>query len=248
MTGFDEVVEYIAGYDPAFRASIEGASAVEIATLEALTKTELPPTYKGFLAAMGRKTGWIDIKSFDLRIDTVLAYYRRKDALPADQYLRIGTDLKDPSFDPYIRRSVLSEDPSIVTFPECTVKNVADVTAEFLRYFAGGLREMFSRPAFRIYEVFGPGRKPVAVRAKERGRDELEQLDELLLMEFGLEPVFWSNESARGYSSAEIAVEAEQLGFYPLEVLVRADDPAKQKRLARMVAERFGAEIGVPAV
>jgi len=250
MISFDEVIAYIADYDPWFPRSIEAASAGEIAELEALTGGELPEAYHDFLAVMGRHTAWIDVQRLDFRIGTVLDYYRRDDALPVNEFLRIGSDTKDPSFNPHLQHSqhsLAASNAKVVVFPGCTPATFADITARYLNYVAGSLQEMVCRPAFRIFEIFGPERQPVMIRADVGIAGQIDQLEAMLLAEYGLEPVFWSNGQVRGYASPDIALEAMQFVARPLEILLRVTDQVKQGSIARSLAARLNARISTPS-
>jgi hypothetical protein len=246
MLSFEEVIDYIAGYDPSFRGSIEGASEEEIAELEALTGSELPEVYREFLGVMGRNTGWIDIQRLDFRVETVLDYYRREDALPVGEFLRIGSDTKDPSFNPHLQLSLVEPELKVVAFPGCTPATFATITARYLSYLAGSMQEMFSRPAFRIFEIFGPGRQPVTLVVRERIRGHVLQVDAMLREQYGLEPALWSTSLARGYTSPGMAVETEQLSG-PLAITLRVDDLEEQHRIVRSLAAQLDAEISPPA-
>lgn len=247
MISFDEVIAYISDYDPQFPASIEAASAAEIAELETLTGADLPEVYRDFLAAMGRNTGWIDVERLDFRIGTVLDYYRRDDALPADEFLRIGSDTKDPSANPHLEMSWGAADYNVVVFPGCTRDTFADMTARHLNYVAGSLQEMICRPVFRIFELFGSGRQPVLIRAGAGAASQIDQLHAMLLDDYGLEPLFWSSAEVRGYTAPGIAIEAMQFVARPLELVLRVDDALKQDSIARTLAARFNAQVSSPS-
>jgi hypothetical protein len=244
---FEEVVNYVAGYDARFPESIEPASVDEIEELASLIGDELPAVYRDFLQVMGRSTGWIDVQRLDFRVQTVLDYYRRDTALPVDEFLRIGTNTKDPDFNPHLQLSLVAEELKVVTFPECTVETLFDMTSGYLFYLAGSLPEMFARPVFRIFEIYGPGRQPVALQSGFGTPQLLARLDTLVREQLGMQPVIWSNEQVRGYRCDDMAVDASQFGIRPMDILIRADDQAKQARLASELAGLFDAEIYAPS-
>ncbi|WP_310388960.1 hypothetical protein [Roseateles sp.] len=243
MLIFDAVVDYIAGFDKDFRSSIEGASEQELAELEVLIGQDLPDVYRDFLAVMGRSTAWIDIQSLDFRIQTVLDYYRRDDALRVDEFLRIGSDTKDPTFNPHLQLSLVAPELKVVAFPGCNEATFAEMTARHLSQLAGSLPELFSRPAFRIFEIHGADRTPIGLLARKRVRGQVSLVDDLVASRYGLEPAFWSSAAVRGYSAPGIALEVAQLGGRSLELLLRVDDPSEQENIAAWLATQLDAEI-----
>jgi len=247
MILFEEVMAYIADYDPEFPDSIEAATKGDILELEALTGRELPEVYRNFLDVMGRNTGWLNIQNLDFRIGTVLEYYRRDNALPVDEFFRIGSDTKDPSYNPHLQMSLVAPELKVVAFPGCTLGTFAETTARHMKWIAGSMQEMFSRPAFRIYEIFGPWREPVVIRVDKSQSGQIDRLESMLLGEYALEPEFWSSSQVRGYKSSEMAVEAAQLGGQPLEIHLRANDLDKQRSIARTLATKFEAQVSAPS-
>ncbi len=241
MIPFDDIVAYVAGYDARFAEAIEPADVDEIEELAALTGDELPPVYRDFLEVMGRSTGWIDVGRLDFNIQTVLDYYRRDTALPIDEFLRIGSDTKDPAYNPHLQLSLVAADLKVVAFPGCTLETLADVTASQLMQLAGSMQQMFARPAFRMFEVYRPGRRPTALKTGVGTPRLLDQLEPILCGEWGLEPVFWSNSQVRAYRGDDMAVDAAQFGPRSLDLLVSADDAQRQARLATDLAARFEA-------
>jgi len=246
MISFDEVVAYITDYDPQFPGAIEGASPGEIAELEALIGGELPEVYRDFLAVMGRNIGWIDVQHFDFRVGTVIEYYRRDSAIPVRRFLRIGSDTKDPSFNPHLQLSYVAPELEVVAFPGCTPATLAEITAGYMKPVAGSMQEMISRPAFRIFEIFGPGRRPVIIRTAVHESGQIDRLESMLLEQYGLQPVFWSSRPVRGYTSPNMAMEVAQLIGRPLEILMRVDNSEEQDRIARALARQLKAQISSP--
>jgi hypothetical protein len=240
---FDDVVDYVAGYDVRFPESVQPAAVDEIEELTALIGDDLPEVYRDFLEVMGQNTGWIDVQALDFRVQTVLDYYRRDHALPADEFLRIGSDTKDPSYNPHLQLSLVAEELNVVAFPGCRVETLFDTTAGHLKYLAGSLPQLFARPVFRKFEIFGPARHPLALQTDFGTPQLLEPLEEILCGQLGLQPVFWSNTQVRGYCSADMAVDASQFGIRSMNILLRADDLEKQTRLASELASIFSAKI-----
>jgi hypothetical protein len=244
---FDDVVAYIALYDPRFPESIAGAGDDQIAELETLIKVELPSVYRGFLSTMGRNMGWIDIQRLDLRIETVLDYYRRPDALPVKEFLRIGTDTKEPSYNPHLQLSLVAPEFRVVAFPPCTREFLDTMTSGHLHEIAGSVQQMVCRPVFRIFEIFGPGRRPLLIRARSFVYDHARQIAAILERDFGVEAELWSSEVVRGYKSGDMAVELSQLGRAPAEMLLRVNGVDEQLRTAASFARMMGGEVLEPS-
>ncbi|MDH3493873.1 MAG: SMI1/KNR4 family protein [Acidobacteriota bacterium] len=247
MILFEEVLAYIMDYDPEFPDSIEGASEGEIIELEDRTGGKLPEAYKNFLEVMGRSTGWINIQKLDFSIGTVLEYYRRDTALPVDEFFRIGTDTKDPSYNPHLQMSIVAEDLKVVAFPGCTPETFEETTARYMTWLAGSLQEMIARPAFRIFEIFGPDREPRSIRTETNQPGQIDKLEALLIDQYKLEKEFWSSNEVRGYKSDEMVVEAAQLGGRPLELLLRTEDPDQMNLVSRSIAATVDGDVGAPA-
>ncbi len=247
MVPFEEVVQYISGYDPDFAGSILPASAAEVAELEKLIRGPLPEVYLDYLSVMGKSTGWVQIDDIDFSVDTALVYYRRENWLPASRFLRIGTDSKDPSYHPYLRMHPAIENLEVFGLPGCTKETFRDTMLRHVRPIAGSLQEMFCRPVFRIFEVFGPARNPVYLQARSWRYGQIGEAQTLLMDRFGFEPVRWSSSSGRGYLTQGAAAELCQRPGRPLSLLIRYDDPVEQAKTAAVLAEVLDAGISTPA-
>ncbi len=74
----EQLIRYVAQFDPQFPQRIRGASAQEIARLEQLVGFPLPPTYRAFLEAMGQDMGGLELFVQDTScISDVIEYYQR---------------------------------------------------------------------------------------------------------------------------------------------------------------------------
>jgi hypothetical protein len=236
---FFDVVDYVCEFDPQFAGSVDPATDEQIAELEALRGAPVPESYRGFLSTMGASMGWIDIRKLDFRIDTVLEYYRTETWLPADEFIRIGTDPKDTAFDPYLALSPLSGDPEVMQIRACTAETFADTRFGGGRLqLAGSLAQMVCLPVFEMFEIYGPGRRPERL-VSPSWRPEAMQDAARRVAGLGFEPLFWSSEAGRGYRREDAAIQLVQLRGFPLQALVRADKADEQTRLAEVLGEEL---------
>ena len=245
MTDFDIVIAYICGFDPGFDGSVVPADPARINELENLVGRPLPDSYRSFLRCMGGSAGWLAMDEMDYSINVVLDFYRRTDWFPADRFIRIGLDRKDPSFHPHLRLFPYQDkEPEVVGFPGCRPDTLKSVTTRMMFDLAGSLEELFCRPAFEIYEIYGEApsgdaRQPANLMAgasREEAVTEASSLAETL----GFTVESWSTHQAGGYWRSDAAAQSVQRLGFPLQVLVRADDPAEQRRLATAFRDGLG--------
>jgi hypothetical protein len=244
MTTFERVLAYIRSHDSQFAP--EGATPEQVDELEALVGAPLPEIYRDFLEVMGRDMDWISIEQIDFRIETVIDYYRHENWLPADRYIRIGSARKDPAFNPHLELSYVSDDPRVVLFGDLSPASFADPASRFRVPFAGSLPEMVCLPVFRMFEIDGEGRRPTYLETPGWRPEAIDQAERLFVETLGFERLWFSSVWGRAYRRDDAAIQAVQLGGYPLQLWVRGDDPAEQARIVRLASETLGIGGGTP--
>ncbi len=220
---FDRVVAYVARFDPRFPDAILAATPEQITELESLTGAPLPPVYSDFLSHMGRSTDWISVRRMDLRIETVLDYYRRERWLPADRFLRIGTELDEPALHPFLQLDPFGGDPAVVCMRAVRPEAFEEVTMTGLDPLAGSLQELVAMPVFRMFELRAGGRVPAILHSRQ-WRPEAWEGVETAMEAAGLARLWFSSETGRAYSHAGAAVAATQHLGYPMQIAVGTDD------------------------
>ena len=239
MITFEQVTDYICTFDPDFRHSIVPALDAEIDELESLRNAPLPAIYRDFLETMGRSMGWINVRDIDFGIDTVLDVYRASPWLQTTDLVRIGTDRRDPSFHPYLRPSAFSDTVEVLAIRECDADSFPQTAYNGGRFqIAGSLPEMVCLPAFEMYEIYGPGRRPAKLQATE-WRPEAVNEAATILTDAGFQPLFWSSPESRGFKRDDAAVQISQWRGFPLLAAVRADDPDQQAKIAQALSVRL---------
>lgn len=111
------IIDYLASLSPALTQGIEGASREDIERLAQLSGRELPPSYRAFLERMGRSMGKLRVPHADLRIETALAFYSRKDVPQHPrQCVFLAEDGNDPYADYYLDGRADGEEPVVVRY------------------------------------------------------------------------------------------------------------------------------------
>lgn len=90
-----ELLKYISSFEPAFQATVQGATAQEIVRLESLIKRPLPSNYNDFLRCMGRSMGSLREEDTDFSIGRILKFYELSKRRPPRRYILIGVQLVD---------------------------------------------------------------------------------------------------------------------------------------------------------
>jgi hypothetical protein len=93
-----DLIDLALRYDPTYAGKIRGAGAEEIARLERLAGTTLPPAYRSFLSVMGRSMGDVGVATVSFSIDSILPYYEdpAESGAWVGRYLLFGEHLQDP--------------------------------------------------------------------------------------------------------------------------------------------------------
>jgi hypothetical protein len=231
MTIFERLVEYTAAFDPKFPAAIAGALPEQIAELESLLGGPPPEIYHDFLRVMGHSMDWIKIRRMDLRIETVLGYYRRENWLPRNRFIRIGEEHEEPRLHPYLMIDYPPEEPTVVCFPACRPQEFDDVISSSLEPLAGSLQELVAMPVFRTFEVRAGGRVPDLLREPGWRAGAIRKAEDALAA-LGFERLWFSSAWGQAYRSRGAAIEVTQHIGYPLEISVTAGDERERERLS----------------
>lgn len=242
---WQDVVDYVAQFDPSFPDQVEGASAEEIEELERLLpEGSLPEVYRGFLQAMGRSTDWINIRNIDFHIEVVLDYYRLEHWLPANRYVRIGLAGEAPGFHPHLEILPVGDSP-VIAFPETQPKYLEDTLTKFTTYLAGSLPELFAMPVFEMYEIYSVPREAVTLRAQSWRRRAVDDLEEWVASQ-AMERLFFSSRTGRAWHRPDAAIRGIQRVGMPLEVRLAADDPRQTQHLATLLHQDLSLERVLP--
>lgn len=142
----DELIRYIAQYDPAFPGTVRGASADEIARLEPLAGRPLPRSYRAFLATMGHGLGTFDPfpDGMVVSIEELISLYESEPPLYPERYLLIGVDYGGYRMDLFLETLRPETEPRVVRFNRETEL----VTPDMMSLQAESLPELLFSMAF----------------------------------------------------------------------------------------------------
>jgi hypothetical protein len=238
MTIFQRLVAYVAEFDPRFPDAIAGAAPDEIDELQALVGAPLPEIYHDFLALMGKSMDWITIRRMDLRIGTVLDYYRRERWLPGTRIVRIGTEHEEPRLHPFLEIDLAGGDSEVVCMPACRPEEFEEVSLTRLEPVAGSLQELVAMPVFRMLEVRAGGRVPAVLKAPRWSGDAWDGVQDVMASA-SFETLWFSSRSGRAFHRGGDAVAAIQLLGYPLQLFIGIDAEPKRALLAAAFMQRL---------
>lgn len=235
------LIEFAARYDPVLPERLRGAAAFRMDELEQLAALRLPPGYRDFLALMGAGPEWLQPAGVDLRLEPLLAYYRREPWRPPAGYLKIGLGTRDPFFDIYLEARRVPE-PRVVSMPRGPTADFATYQRSFRRPLGGSLEEYLSTWAYRSA---GLRRYPQAVRLA--GQDTAAGVLAAvapLLAGFGLEPAAFSSDWVQVFVGDAHGAIATQ---FPGSVLA-IELAAREAPLLRDMQDALRAAIALPHV
>ncbi len=227
----DRLVDFIAERDPPFARQIEGATAEEIARLEAAVGRPLPSVYRRFLERMGRRADWLKMGEARFDIAALIKYYEFATLPDPPGYLVIGRASGDPYYDVYLWQQSPT-DLRVVSFPPPPPHNFEAFLRKNIRRVAGSLPQMLGDLAlamFRNHEL--PYHRQVEGAAALAVKPRLPQLDALLAAQ-GIAPLWYSNDWMRTYESPDAIVTAyESPGTGRLIIDLRAGTQTAFNRL-----------------
>lgn len=90
-----DLERFLARLVPGIDQDWKGATADELAALEAIAGRPLPPFYRWFLTRMGRDMGALAYASMDFSPARILACYQEEIAVPEPRYLLIGYETNE---------------------------------------------------------------------------------------------------------------------------------------------------------
>ncbi len=163
----EDLIRYVAQFDPQFPQRIRGASAQEIARLEQLVGFPLPLTYRAFLAAMGHDVGGLDLAPDGIsRISDIIEYYQcwvttGLVELPPDSILICSAPI--PAYDLVLQSCNGAAEPRV-----CDVED-----GEMVGPRADSLEQLLFRLAFIRYQL-----NPLPYQcwySNDRGTQQLQQ-------------------------------------------------------------------------
>lgn len=230
MPHFAELIEYADGFDPSFSASLVPATTAQIEQVEQLAGRNAPDSYREFLETMGQSTGWVKAPPFDLRVDTVIEFYREGRWLSETAYFRIGEGTVFPIDHPHLEDLAFRDRlPEVIAIPD-----YAESSFRFelrgRRPICGSLLELIGCPIFERFELKGKSRRPERLGSAAHASSALDSMQEYLL-ETGFELVFFSTINGRYFTKKGAAIRAWQDYLHPLQAEVSADAPVEQQHL-----------------
>lgn len=111
----DELLRYIARYDPHFRGSVRGVQEEDLVALERLLGTGLPPSHRAFLSCMGQDLGTFRIAdAVDFSVAGVRALLSDPAGLPLPQFFIPLGDAKGAMDDYYLDVRIPGAEPVVV--------------------------------------------------------------------------------------------------------------------------------------
>jgi hypothetical protein len=237
MNIYKHVVDYIRDYDDQFAPV--GATPDEIRSLRSLAGRPLPPNYEDFLVVFGRSMDWLRVDGFDLKIDTVMAFYRQNPWMGQTPYVRIGNASRIPLEHPHLRHVPLSaEYPSVYGVPDYSGQEDFDRKLILATPLYGAMDEMLCMPVFEQYELRKDARQPTTFRAQEAIEGGLDRV-QALLERLGLDLLFFSSSTGRAFKNEETAVKAVQTYLAPIEVTVSSDKPLIQQGFVELLQKEL---------
>lgn len=219
MKPFEKIIAYAEKFDPDFPDTIEGALPYQIDQLQSLLKAPIPKTYKNFLQTMGRNTDWIKIQELDFNIETVLEYYKEENWLPADRFIRIGTDQHVVELNPYLELEILDE-PTIVRYPPFEQEEFEGISILKKDPLAGSLEELFAMPIFKMFELRVDGRTPICLLTEKWDFEAMKNV-ERVAKSLGFKKLWFSSDTGHAYNRDDAtAIHANQWVGYPLQIFI----------------------------
>lgn len=141
-----ELIHYIAQFDPGYPATARGAAPEEIDQLERLAGRPLPPNYRDFLRTLGRSTGTFEPFPDGVRtdIDELLDLYGSERPEYPERFLLIGTDYGGYRMDLFLEVLSPLVPHRVVRFD----RHAKPVTPEIMSLEAESLEELLYGMAF----------------------------------------------------------------------------------------------------
>jgi hypothetical protein len=231
-----QLIAFVAHYDPEFPKKIRGAAPHKIAELERLAGQRLPAFYHECLLAMGDSMDWLQPTQARFDIDTLLQYYNAESWRPPPGYLKIGLGDNDPFFDIYLE-SDGGPEPRVVTMPHGPTNDFEKLKKSFRHPLAGSLEEYLGTSAYRTSKL---DTLPNALRIA--GNDPSQPLlarTGPVLAQLGLKPFWFSNDWVQVFDSRQAGAITTQFPGGVLAIDLAAQDPETLGNLRRTLLQNF---------
>ncbi len=148
-----ELVDYIAQFDPAFPASVRGASPQEIDRLERAADRPLPPVYRSFLQAIGHGLGTFQAfnGTRDFSVATLTERYEARQVNAPESFVMVAYDTSDMTSDIFLESLPGVREPQVVEFC-CEVKPFDPAVNGYMIKFES-MRQMLFGLAFHVVRL-----------------------------------------------------------------------------------------------